>query len=468
MSGNSEFVDQVQEAINQKYSYLTTAVMSQIKENYRTLHSNINSVVLLCQKKGVLKSDPYRKEKQISEVTPPEDVPLPEAYSEDELSIRLSEYDARFDFLNNYVSFAPDVLTLKDLRAQLAMLRFIRWNDFSPHSTKPTTRALATVLERIQKGSDNFAAGAITSSIHQCAKIAAEINTQLKHITFTKREEYKVEVRSKIMTRLDLGTSIPRDLFIKEIKKQFPTAGIAQPFFAELVEEIYDEDFGENTQEARKKVFANLEVPQKTQAQSKKLGQNLNDILVEGLRNLGTASRHMELALIKLRENSELLANRPRGLMEKFKDWIIQLSSGKQTEVLYEIELVDPVTSAHTPKELNFSNFAAGVDKKARLLQGFYNKQSQTYRKIQIADQDQLYTLLDKNLVEVQEILWHLDALDTFFKAEVDRSQREQVKGIKIEITGVQNSLQSASQKKHEFIAKKDEQEQLKKLGINQ
>ena len=143
------------------------------------------------------------------------------------------------------------------------------------------------------------------------------------------------------------------------------------------------------------------------------------------------------------------------------------MTSGKESDVVYEIELIDPTTSAHTPKNLDFGNFLALIEKKSRVLQGFYNKQSQTYRKIQLADQDQLFTLLDRNLTEVQDILWHFEALDVFFKAEIDRTQREQVKGVKTEITGIQNSLQSASQKKHEFIAKKDEQEQLRKLGID-
>jgi hypothetical protein len=40
------------------------------------------------------------------------------------------------------------------------------------------------------------------------------------------------------------------------------------------------------------------------------------------------------------------------------------------------------------------------------------------------------------------------------------------IKGIKIEIGALKNAVVKANQKKYEYIAQKEEQEQLKKLGI--
>ena len=465
MVNSPEFLQQITEAINQKYTYVSTTVTGPLKENFRILHSTLNSMTQLCQKKGVLKTDPYRKEKQISEVTPPEDSSLGDAYAEDELAIRLSEYDAQMDFMINYVSFAPESLTLKDVKSMLGMLRLIRWNEFSSHATRPTTRTFASIVETIQKGSDSFAAGAISSSINQCAKLYQEINNQLKHLTFLKREEYKLEIREKIMSGKDFGTSIPRDLFHKEIKGMYTKSGMTQAYFAELVDEIYDEEFGESTQEARDKIFKNLEIPQKKVTTIKK-SDGLKEILIEGLRTLGTGSRHMDTAMMKLRENSDMLQNRPKSFMEKFKEWVIQMSSGKQEDIIYEIEIVDPVTSVHTPKDVNFPQFNQIVEKKSKVLQGFFNKQSQAFQKMTQADEDQRFTVLDKNISETQSIYNQMEALDTFFKSEFDRFSRDQVRGIKNDILGVQNSLVSANQKKHEYIAKKEEIEQLKKLGI--
>ena len=59
-----------------------------------------------------------------------------------------------------------------------------------------------------------------------------------------------------------------------------------------------------------------------------------------------------------------------------------------------------------------------------------------------------------------------MPALDTYFKSETTRSQRALIKGIKLEIGAVKNAVVKANQKKHEYVSRKEEVEQLKKLGI--
>lgn len=465
MSSDQEFRAQLQAAVQQKFGYVNTQVLGTLKENFRSLHSNFRALMQLCQKKGILKEDPYKKERQISEVTPPADSPFAESYKEDELAIRLSEYDSQFEFLNHYTSFNLEHLGLRELKALLGMIRFVRWTEFSTNSTRPTTRVFAEILDKIRKGSDSFSAGAVNSSLNQCTKIAKEITEQLKQITYLKREEYKLDVREKILSRWDLGTAMPTDMFMKEIKRAFPGAGMTQPFFPELIEEIYAEDFGESMEEGRKQALKNLEVPQRTQNQGP-AATLLKENLIEGLRSLGTASRHIDIAVGKLKENSLLLESRPKGLMERFREWIVQLSSGRQTEIIYEIEFVDMITSAHTSKEINFTSFCASVEKKSRVLQGFLNKQSPAFQKVRAADEDQLFALLEKNISDLSEIVKHFDAFDAFFKTEVGRLNRDQVRGIKNDTLAIQNSLAAASQKKHEFVARREEIDQLKKLGI--
>lgn len=465
MAGNDSYLGDLENALRQRSAYLVSSVLTQLKENFRSLHSNIQALVQLCQKKGVLKQDPYHKERQISEVQPPADDQFADAFREDELSIRLSEYDSQFDFLLHYSSFSLEHLGLKDLKAMLGMVRFIRWDEFSPHTTKPSTRVFAEVLDKIRKGSDSFASGAISSSISQCQKLSREITEGLRDLSSYKREEYKFEIRSRITSKWDVGTTMPSDMFLKEVKRSYAAVSLGQPYFPDLVEEIYNEDFSPDGEELRRKALASLETRSAAPVQGPKPDQ-LKEILFEGLRLLGTASRHLDIALGKLRENSALIENRPKKFIEKFKDWIISLSSGKVKQIVYEIEFVDLVTSVHSTKALDFVAFAAHVEKKSRILQGFINKQSATYTKLRGADEDQLYSLLDRNLGDLTEIHKQMDALDEYFKTEVGRISRDNVKGIKQETANINGAIQTASQKKHEYIARKDESEQLQKLGI--
>ena len=57
-------------------------------------------------------------------------------------------------------------------------------------------------------------------------------------------------------------------------------------------------------------------------------------------------------------------------------------------------------------------------------------------------------------------------ALDTYFKSKATRDDRRKLRGIKIELTTIRNSIVKANQLKHEYTAKKEELEQMKRLGI--
>src|SRR5690606_25517620 len=167
----------------------------------------------------------------------------------------------------------------------------------------------AEVLDKIRKGSDSFASGAISSSISQCQKLSREITEGLRDLSSYKREEYKFEIRSRITSKWDVGTTMPSDMFLKEVKRSYAAVSRGQPYFPDLVEEIYNEDFSPDGEELRRKALASLETRSAAPVQGPKPDQ-LKEILFEGLRLLGTASRHLDIALGKLRENSALIENR--------------------------------------------------------------------------------------------------------------------------------------------------------------
>ena len=60
-----------------------------------------------------------------------------------------------------------------------------------------------------------------------------------------------------------------------------------------------------------------------------------------------------------------------------------------------------------------------------------------------------------------------LTALDDFFKSEVDRADRDKVKGVKPELSTIKNAIVRANAKRHEYSAQKEEHEQLKRLGVS-
>ena len=87
--------------------------------------------------------------------------------------------------------------------------------------------------------------------------------------------------------------------------------------------------------------------------------------------------------------------------------------------------------------------------------------------KLEAMQEEQLISFLEKNIRELQSIHKTLTALDEFYKLNVDRADRDKVKGIKPELATIKNAIIRANSKRHEYSAQKEEEEQLKRLGVS-
>jgi hypothetical protein len=81
--------------------------------------------------------------------------------------------------------------------------------------------------------------------------------------------------------------------------------------------------------------------------------------------------------------------------------------------------------------------------------------------------EEQIIGYLEKNINEVQGLHKTLGALDDFFKTNVVAEDRDKVKGIKPELSALKNTFVKANQIKFDYSAQKEEEEQMKRLGLN-
>jgi hypothetical protein len=58
-------------------------------------------------------------------------------------------------------------------------------------------------------------------------------------------------------------------------------------------------------------------------------------------------------------------------------------------------------------------------------------------------------------------------ALDEYYKSSLPKSERGKIKGIKPELSTVKNCTIRANSLRHDYSAQKEEEEQLKRLGVN-
>jgi len=80
--------------------------------------------------------------------------------------------------------------------------------------------------------------------------------------------------------------------------------------------------------------------------------------------------------------------------------------------------------------------------------------------------EEQIIGYLDKNIRDVQSLHRTMNALDDFFKANAVKEDREKLKGIKPELSALKNIIVKANQLRYEYSAQKEEEDQMKRLGI--
>jgi hypothetical protein len=131
--------------------------------------------------------------------------------------------------------------------------------------------------------------------------------------------------------------------------------------------------------------------------------------------------------------------------------------------VIYDIEYMDTVKGTAAREKVNFNVFRADLDRKIRSFGSLGNRGSS---KLESMDEKQLLPILEKAIRDAQSVHKILTGLDEYFKAEAPREVREKIKGIKPELADIKNAVIKANQKRHEYSAQLEEDEQLKRLGV--
>ena len=75
-------------------------------------------------------------------------------------------------------------------------------------------------------------------------------------------------------------------------------------------------------------------------------------------------------------------------------------------------------------------------------------------------------SFVNKQISELQSQFVIINALDAYFKKEVNTEFKTRVKGMQIELSALRNSIINANKKRSDYVSYKEEAEQMKKLGI--
>ena len=468
MEGNDNFQLTLEEAIANKKTEIEKSSLISLKKYFQNMQNSVNSLLSILIRKSLLQEDPYKYDKQISEISIPSSAPFTETEKTSQLSIRLSELDRQLEFIGNYYQFTVDFINLKRIKLLVELVKYIKWENFSDNSPNINTRTLADLAGKVARGSDNLSAGIISDSLEQIKKSVKNILQLLKNLASFHREIYKLDLRLSIFAELTIteeaATTRPDDV-IKKAKSIFPSQLPGRPFYPELVREILNEDYGPQKGPLRQQLLQKLEIITEKETIKKKT-ISFKSLLLDALRIAASAGPYLMDASNKLQASSILLSHRKKSFSEKFKEWLNKIIGRDDGCEIYEVEIFDSTASITKTERINFTESLDELRKRARVLTNCMNKLSTTYKRIEDSEEDKIFEFLSQNIVQVQKYLRIIPALDIYFRSEIPKEERPKIRGVKLELNSVKNFIVKANQKKHEYVSKKEETEQMKKLGI--
>jgi len=459
MAEENEYKKNLTEALKIRADWLEESELPKLKEEFRSFHTGFASLYNLYVKKRLINEDPYKQEAKINELSVPNTTPFHEAEKLDQLTIRLSDYDNQLDYLVNFYQFSVEFLTMDRIKLILGLIKYIDWVRLTPDATNPITKAVAEMTNQIKLGSDPLTMSVIGESLSRINKAYGLIMGNLKALTEYQKEAFKLDLRdvTEGITEAD-ASNMPL------LKKKFAQARPGRPFYPDLADEVLKEDFSQDGPGLQAAVLKKLHVAD-VKPKTVKVQISFKSILIEGIYGFGGMAQILTEIALKMDENQAILQSKKQSFIEKLRKVLKQAFNKEPEAVLYDLEYMDPVKGIPVREKINYALFRSDLERKIRTLNPLASRGAAT-TKLESMQEEQLVGFLERNVKDLQSLHKTLSALDDFFKAEVERESRDRIKGIKPELGSIKNAILRANAKRHEYGFKKEEEEQLKRLGV--
>ncbi|MDR0524353.1 MAG: hypothetical protein LBG90_00590 [Spirochaetaceae bacterium] len=462
MSERTDYQKALAEALEARRNWLEKTEVLDLKEKLRAFYTAYTSLYGLLLKKGLVKEDPYKGDAKMGVIVIPPSGPFSETESGEQISIRLASYDTQLDYLVNFYDLNTGFFTLERIKLIVGLIKYVDWVHLSATSESPITAAVGSLVNRLRSGSDPMGINIVNGVTVTLNKLTGGIMADLKALTDFSKEAYKLELRTIINPAFPEGKTPS----VTDIKKKYGAAKKGGSFYSELAEELIKEDYSLNGEELRNKILkalGNIPAGPKTK-QTPKAEPTIKPILIEGIQAIGSVASTLSAIGEKFDENEILMERRRVGFWSKVKRVMGQMLHQEPEPTIYEIEFADGSSGTAVKERVNFTTLREDMEKKAKNLASAGNRSAAN---LEALPDDQLTRFLETAIKDVRSLHRVLGALDDYFKATVDKEDRNRVKGIKPELATIKNAFIKASEKFTEYTSLKAEEDQFKRMGID-
>ena len=466
-----KFRAELQQALSAKQEWYNSECLQELLSQYRLMHSCVKNLYECFVKKSLIVPDPYRLDKKISAITVPESTPFAESDISNIFGTRFSDYETMLDYICTYFRFSTENLSLANVKKLLDFNSVFEWDDLSMNNAKMNTRALAITINHAKTGAPNVVQSMINDSVSKCSQSSKLIGKMLNELGVFQRELYKGGLRKDLFEHPDFDRAKAAESAeneLAEIKRLYSKVTGKKNFYADLVNEIIEEDHGPNKEAKQAAVLEKLAIKNSAKTEAKKkAGPDTKEMLMQAVLAIGACAPTLIQLHSKLRENFDVLFAKKASFWNKLKALLAKAFNLKEKERVCQVPVKDTKTGVERIQKLNVSEFMSGLAKKERVYNGIGAKGNE-YQRIEAANEDAILGFVNKQISELQSDFVVINSLDAYFKKEVHAEFKAKVKGMQIELSALRNSIINANKKRGEYASFKEEAEQMRKLGISE
>lgn len=464
---NDNFNAQVIEAVDEVISYYNTIALPRVQEIYRNHLILVRNLFDSLQRRSIITPDPYKHDKKIMDVVCPEEKPFGENERNQQLGVRLSDYESVLDYICTYVKFSVDQLPTGKVKKLIEFNKSFTWKSLSPTATKFNSKALGTALNEYKTTTQGMGVGMLMEGIFKTGEDLDEANKVLKDLGAFQKERYKAEIRRTVVSKLDEDSRSSAMEFMDAIRMAMPTAMPKRPFSEEIVQELVDEETAPNKNDLRLKLMERLKVDAPASAAKKEAGPDLHEIIMAAVRSFGSMADQYSSVLGKVVANHDVLQAESNNFKQKILRLIRHMFSLSEPPVEYEVLITKAGTEQKQREIINYSSFIEALSKRIKFYASLNATGSPNFQNMSKQTNEFIFNFVNKQVSDNSRLQVLLAALDEYFKQNAGASNRSKIKGISMELTTLKNLLVNANQSRSEYAGYMEEESRLKKMGMN-
>lgn len=438
---------------------LDKTALPKLKQAASVLNSSFKNIYRFCLEKKLLSEDQYGGDISVIEIKAPSNEPFTESDKKIEMSIRIASYSQQMNYLNTSFSFNIENLNLTTLKKLSDLINFIDWATFSENSAKPITRTFASMVGIVKMGSDQMQVKVVKNELKHLRVEMINFKQALKAIGLFRKEQYKAELRKRITFDgvIDFKEDVNEDIE-KKIRQMMMQQMEGVPFYGTLITQLIEDE--KTAPASWEKLLHALSPPERKTVKTKSLDKNE---LLKIIQELGKNSLLLNKILKKFDENTIILNRKKRNLIEKLA-FLISETFNKNKKIIYEIEVYN---AEHTVKKnvtIDYIQFSEELRGKAHKI---YLMSTPESLKLLSEEKDEELLIKINSSFDVFKLSFRkLTALDLFFKEKAPKHVKSDISGVKVELNGIKLSMNNTQKKRNDYISRKEEIDQLIKLGI--